>query len=194
MVSYGNDFDFDLDELINGKDEDETESGPSKKHLSKTIQQLMSAYSSENQPILSESVDLLEDLVTKFIVEMTIKAMELSKCNRIQIEDIIFLVRKDEAKLYRIKQLIVQQKQIKQIRSVFSDAKLVKDLARESGKRRRKRKMTTDQLNPSEKRQKTDTVDIVTLSQYSVTNDVPMSKPLLASSKGHKAIGAFKRR
>uniref|UniRef100_T1JGL3 Transcription initiation factor TFIID subunit 13 n=1 Tax=Strigamia maritima TaxID=126957 RepID=T1JGL3_STRMM len=126
MVSYGNDFDFDLDELINGKDEDqdETESGPSKKHLSKTIQQLMSAYSSENQPILSESVDLLEDLVTKFIVEMTIKAMEVSKCNRIQIEDIIFLVRKDEAKLYRIKQLIVQQKQIKQMRGVFNDAKL----------------------------------------------------------------------
>ena len=42
----------------------------------------------------TETVEFLDDLVMEFITDMTQKSMEIGRSGRVQVEDIIFLVRK----------------------------------------------------------------------------------------------------
>ena len=47
----------------------------------------------------TETVEFLDDLVLEFITDMTQKGMEIGRSGRVQVEDIIFLVRK-QPKMY----------------------------------------------------------------------------------------------
>jgi transcription initiation factor TFIID subunit 13 len=51
----------------------------------------------------TESVDSLEDLVIEFITEMTHKALSIRRQGQVQVEDIVFLIRKDPRSLLGIK-------------------------------------------------------------------------------------------
>jgi transcription initiation factor TFIID subunit 13 len=89
-----------------------------------------------------ESVEILEDLVVHFIQNMvylylvffslsnylsqtlilkTIKCMELNKQNRVQIEDLMFILRKDPRKYARAKDLLIMNEELKKARKVFEE-------------------------------------------------------------------------
>uniref|UniRef100_A0A1A9UEX8 Uncharacterized protein n=1 Tax=Glossina austeni TaxID=7395 RepID=A0A1A9UEX8_GLOAU len=55
---------------------------------------ILSNSSKQHMP-LSKTANLLEDLVFKFITEMTHKAREIRRTGRVQVEDIVLLVCKD---------------------------------------------------------------------------------------------------
>ena len=52
-----------------------------------------SGYGDDPNPY-TETVEFLDDLVMEFITDMTQKSMEIGRSGRVQVEDIIFLVRK----------------------------------------------------------------------------------------------------
>ncbi|XP_075553336.1 transcription initiation factor TFIID subunit 13-like isoform X3 [Dermacentor variabilis] len=77
----------------------------------------------DDQNPYTESVDLLEDLVIEFIIEMTHKAMEIGRTGRVQVEDIVFLVRKDPRKYARVKDLLTMNEELKKARKAFDEVK-----------------------------------------------------------------------
>ena len=56
---------------------------------------------------------MLEDLLIEFITETTHKSMDIGRTGRIQVEDIIFLVRKDPKKYSRVKELLTMNEELK---------------------------------------------------------------------------------
>ena len=66
---------------------------------------------------------MLEDLLIEFITETTHKCMDIGRTGRIQVEDIIFLVRKDPKKYSRVKELLTMNEELKKARKAFDEQK-----------------------------------------------------------------------
>lgn len=69
----------------------------------------------------SETVDLVEELVVQFVTEMTLKAMEVGKTGRVNVNDIIFIIRKDRKKYARVKDLLNMKEQIDKAKKAFAE-------------------------------------------------------------------------
>lgn len=95
-----------------------------KRLFSKELRCMMYGFGDDENPY-TESVDLLEDLVIEFITEMTHRAMEIGRTGRVQVEDIIFLVRKDPRKYARVKDLLTMNEELKKARKAFDEIKYV---------------------------------------------------------------------
>ncbi|KAH7936924.1 hypothetical protein HPB49_006434 [Dermacentor silvarum] len=88
MAASDDAFDQFDDDLAEGA---EVQAGDRRKRLfSKELRCMMYGFGDDQNPY-TESVDLLEDLVIEFIIEMTHKAMEIGRTGRVQVEDIVFL-------------------------------------------------------------------------------------------------------
>jgi transcription initiation factor TFIID subunit 13 len=113
---------------IEDEDEDlqpfETVSAGRKRLFSKELRCMMYGFGDDQNPY-TESVDLLEDLVVEFITEMTHRAMEIGRTGRVQVEDIVFLVRKDQRKYARVKDLLTMNEELKRARKAFDEIKYV---------------------------------------------------------------------
>ena len=75
----------------------------------------------------TETVDFLEELVLEFISDMTKKAMETGRSGKVQVEDIIFLVRNNPKMYSRIRELITMNVELKKARKAFDDIKYAQD-------------------------------------------------------------------
>lgn len=94
---------------------------PKRKRLfTRELKYMMHGFGDDPTPY-SETVDLVEDLVIDFILEMTLKTMEVSKKGRVHVEDIIFLIRKDPKKYARVKDLLMMNEELKKARKDFSE-------------------------------------------------------------------------
>lgn len=123
--------DKDLGEQNYEEDEDETGEmihDPTvvgrKRLFSKELRCMMYGFGDDQNPY-TESVDLLEDLVIEFITDTTHRAMEIGRTGRVQVEDIIFLVRKDQRKYARVKDLLTMNEELKRARKAFDEIKYV---------------------------------------------------------------------
>lgn len=56
------------------------------------------------------------------------RAMEVGRTGRVQVEDIIFLVRKDARKYARVKDLLTMNEELKKARKAFDEVKYVGEL------------------------------------------------------------------
>ncbi|XP_067675259.1 transcription initiation factor TFIID subunit 13-like isoform X1 [Haliotis asinina] len=102
--------------------EEDTPLEKRKKIFSKELRCMMYGFGDDQNPY-TESVDLLEDLVIEYITEMTKKAMETGRPGRIQVEDIIFLIRKDPKKYSRVKELLLMSEELRKARKAFDEIK-----------------------------------------------------------------------
>ncbi|GAB1288019.1 Transcription initiation factor TFIID subunit 13 [Apodemus speciosus] len=91
-------------------------------HLSNDNMRCMMYGFGDDQNPYTESVDILEDLVIEFITEMTHKAMSIGRQGRVQVEDIVFLIRKDPRKFARVKDLLTMNEELKRARKAFDEA------------------------------------------------------------------------
>lgn len=57
--------------------------------------------------------------------KLTYRAMEIGRTGRVQVEDIIFLVRKDARKYARVKDLLTMNEELKKARKAFDEIKYV---------------------------------------------------------------------
>uniref|UniRef100_A0A9L0RGG5 Transcription initiation factor TFIID subunit 13 n=1 Tax=Equus caballus TaxID=9796 RepID=A0A9L0RGG5_HORSE len=88
---------------------------------SESVRCMMYGFGDDQNPY-TESVDILEDLVIEFITEMTHKAMSIGRQGRVQVEDIVFLIRKDPRKFARVKDLLTMNEELKRARKAFDEA------------------------------------------------------------------------
>lgn len=95
--------------------------GKRKRLFSEELRCMMYGFGDDQNPY-TESVDILEDLVIKFITEMTHKAMSVGRQGRVQVEDIVFLIRKDPRKFARVKDLLTMNEELKRARKAFDEA------------------------------------------------------------------------
>jgi transcription initiation factor TFIID subunit 13 len=69
---------------------------------------------------LPSTVDLMEEMVLEYIIELVQRAGELGcKRGRFRTEDLIFLVRKDPKKYARIEELLYMNEELKRARRAF---------------------------------------------------------------------------
>lgn len=111
-------FDEELDDGTSGVD---VGHGKRKRLFSKELRCMMYGFGDDQNPY-TESVDILEDLVIEFITEMTHKAMSIGRQGRVQVEDIVFLIRKDPRKFARVKDLLTMNEELKRARKAFDEA------------------------------------------------------------------------
>ncbi|XP_017081458.1 transcription initiation factor TFIID subunit 13 [Drosophila eugracilis] len=117
----GGDFNFDDD----AEDDQFVATNSGRKRLfSKELRCMMFGFGDDKNPY-TETVDLLEDLVIEYIAETTHRAMEIGRTGRVQVEDIIFLVRKDPRKYARVKDLLTMNEELKKARKAFDEIKYV---------------------------------------------------------------------
>ncbi|XP_017056727.1 transcription initiation factor TFIID subunit 13 [Drosophila ficusphila] len=117
----GGDFNFDDD----AEDDQFVATNSGRKRLfSKELRCMMFGFGDDKNPY-TETVDLLEDLVIEYIAETTHRAMEIGRTGRVQVEDIIFLVRKDARKYARVKDLLTMNEELKKARKAFDEIKYV---------------------------------------------------------------------
>ncbi|KAJ1811744.1 hypothetical protein LPJ56_004173 [Coemansia sp. RSA 2599] len=71
-------------------------------------------------PPLSESVDVLEDILIDYINDVCVQAAKVSgKKGKVGVDDFKFVLRKDPKKLARVEELIARNKEIESARSLF---------------------------------------------------------------------------
>merc|ERR1719447_35092 len=85
---------------------------------------MLYGYGDDRNPY-TETVDFLEDVVMQFIIDMIHKAMEIGRPGRVQVEDIIFLVRKHPRMYARVRELLTMNEELKKARKAFDDVKFV---------------------------------------------------------------------
>jgi len=90
--------------------------------FSKELRCMMYGFGDDQNPY-TESVDLLEDLVVEFITQMTQRAMEVGRNGRVQVEDIMYLVRNDARKYARVRALLSMNEELKKARKAFDEVK-----------------------------------------------------------------------
>ncbi|KAK4769244.1 hypothetical protein SAY86_027394 [Trapa natans] len=85
----------------------------------KELQHMMYGFGDDPNP-LPETVALVEDIVVEYVTDFAHKAQEIgSKRGKLSVEDFMYLVRKDPAKLNRCKELLSMQEELKQARKAF---------------------------------------------------------------------------
>ena len=62
-------------------------------------------------------------LIFVVFIFQTKKAMETGRAGRIQVEDIIFLIRKDPKKYSRVKELLLMSEELRKARKAFDEIK-----------------------------------------------------------------------
>jgi len=102
--------------------EEDTPLEKRKKMFTKELRCMMYGFGDDQNPY-SESVDMLEDLVVEFITEITKKAMDVGRPGRINVEDIIYLIRKDAKKFSRVKELLLMSEALRKARKAFDEVK-----------------------------------------------------------------------
>ena len=70
-------------------------------------------------------MDFLEDLAMQFITDTTKRAMDIGRPGKVQVEDIIFLVRKHPKMYARVRELLVMNEELKRARKAFDEIKYV---------------------------------------------------------------------
>ncbi|KAL7644387.1 UNVERIFIED_CONTAM: hypothetical protein RMT77_005217 [Armadillidium vulgare] len=129
MATADDSFDqFEDEETVEASSESQISSsvGGRKRLFSKELRCMMYGFGDDQNPY-TESVDLLEDLVLEFITQMTQKAMEVGRSGRVQVEDILYLVRKDKRKYARVHDLLNMNEELKKARKAFDEVKYAVD-------------------------------------------------------------------
>ena len=98
--------------------------GGRRRIFSKELRCMLYGYGDDRNPY-TETVDFLEDLVLEFVTEMTHKCMEIGRPGRVQVEDIIFLVRKQPRMYARVRELLTMNEELKKARKAFDDVKFL---------------------------------------------------------------------
>lgn len=88
------------------------------KFYGKELRCMMYGFGDDRNPY-TESVELLEDLVLKYINDTTRKAMDVGRTGKITVDDIMYLIRNDKRKCARVKELLLMNEELKRSRKAF---------------------------------------------------------------------------
>jgi len=101
---------------------------------------MLYGFGDDKQPY-TETVELLEEIVVEYIRNFTLKvrydsmiilepkwatmfqAMEVGKSGKVQLEDVWYLIRRDQKKYSRVKDLLTMNEELRKARKAFDEAK-----------------------------------------------------------------------
>ena len=87
--------------------------------LGKEIKIMLYAFGDVQTP-RQDTADLLEEMVTHYIADMTLKANSVSKRQgKLRTEDLMFVMRKDKKKYSRMQELLYMNEELKKARKAF---------------------------------------------------------------------------
>ena len=115
---------YGVDEELLEEDDNITHSSVQPGIFNKEIRFLLNGFGDDANPF-QDTVDLLEQLAIDYVVEMTKRAVDISKSGRVMVEDIIFLIRKDERKFSRVKELLLMNDELKKARKQFEEEEVI---------------------------------------------------------------------
>lgn len=95
-----------------------------KRLFSKELRCMMYGFGDDVNPY-TETVDLLEDLVLHFIGDISMRALNFGDTDRIAVEDLLFILRKDAKKYARLKDLLDMNHELRQARKAFDEVKYI---------------------------------------------------------------------
>lgn len=95
-----------------------------KRIFSKELRCMMYGFGDDLNPY-TESVDMIEDLVLQFITDVTMKALNFGANDRISIDDLLYILRKDPKKYCRLKELLDMNHELRQARKAFDEIKYI---------------------------------------------------------------------
>ena len=95
-----------------------------KRIFSKELRCMMYGFGDDLNPY-TESVDMIEDLVLQFISDIAIRALNFGANDRISIEDLMYILRKDTKKYSRLKELLDMNLELRQARRAFDEIKFI---------------------------------------------------------------------
>lgn len=72
---------------------------------------------------MSSWIEFVLIIFFSFLLMKTHTAMETGRTGRVQVEDIVFLVRKDPRKFARVKDLLTMNEELKKARKAFDEVK-----------------------------------------------------------------------
>ena len=98
--------------------------GGRRRIFNKELKCMLYGFGDDKNPY-TETVEFLEDLVMEFITDMTQKCMDIGRPGRVQVEDIIFLVRKHPRMYARVRELLTMNEELKKARKAFDEVKYV---------------------------------------------------------------------
>ena len=91
-----------------------------KKYFHRELRYMMHGFGDDLNPY-NETVQMIDDLVVEFILEMTQKATEIGKRGKVHVEDILHLTRRDPKKHARVKELLQMNEELKQAKKFFEN-------------------------------------------------------------------------
>lgn len=100
--------------------------GDRRRIFAKELRCLLYGYGDDENPY-TETVDALEELVVEFIADITKQAMDIGRPGKVQVEDVIFLVRKHPKMYARVKELLTMNEELKKARKAFDEGKYVQN-------------------------------------------------------------------
>uniref|UniRef100_A0A915ENR8 Transcription initiation factor TFIID subunit 13 n=1 Tax=Ditylenchus dipsaci TaxID=166011 RepID=A0A915ENR8_9BILA len=77
----------------------------------------------DNKSPADNTMDVLEQIVVDYIRQVCQKALAVGKPNKLLLEDIHYLIRRDQKKFSRVKELLSMSEELKKARKAFEDAK-----------------------------------------------------------------------
>lgn len=93
--------------------------GRAKGTLGKEIKIMLYAFGDVQTP-RQDTAELLEEMVTQYIADMTLKANLVSKKRgKLRTEDLMFILRKDKKKYSRMQELLYMNEELKRARKAF---------------------------------------------------------------------------
>lgn len=93
-----------------------------KRLFSKELRCMMYGFGDDLNPY-TESVDMIEDLVLQFITDIAQKALNFGSNDKISVDDLLFILRKDTKKYCRLKELLEMNHQLRRARKAFDEVK-----------------------------------------------------------------------
>ncbi|XP_046914537.2 transcription initiation factor TFIID subunit 13 [Dermatophagoides farinae] len=91
--------------------------------FTKELACMMYGFGDDRNPYI-ETINLMEDLVIKYIYELVDKAFENRTCERLTIDDIMYAVHNDPKKISRVYNLLTMNMELKQARKAFDEVSL----------------------------------------------------------------------
>ncbi|KAI9886779.1 MAG: hypothetical protein M1823_001422 [Watsoniomyces obsoletus] len=92
-------------------------------HFDKDLKLLMYAYGDDPQP-LEETIKVMDEIVTDFIIEISHEAAHHAKYagrQKIKVDDFRFALRRDPLKLGRVQDLLTMDKSLKEAKKAFNE-------------------------------------------------------------------------
>ncbi|KAI6175735.1 Transcription initiation factor IID, subunit [Aphelenchoides bicaudatus] len=106
------------------EDEEEQKKNPDerKRLFRRELAAMLYGFGDKKEPN-EDTLEALEKIVLYYIEQFCTKTLNVGKPNRVGLDDIYYLIRRDQKKYARVKELLSMSEELKKARKVFEDAK-----------------------------------------------------------------------